>query len=135
MAGPGDDRARRHPAGCADDTTAGGARTPEELATLFEDALLVRDEAAVAALFAAGAVFVAGDEPTICGGAAIARRALARWDGERTYVADPQRVLQARDLALVVTERSVAVMRRGGDDAWRYAIAVVSLDDTTAEES
>jgi hypothetical protein len=114
---------------------AAGARTPEELDTLFEDALLVRDGAALAALFDDGALFVAGDESSIRGGAAIALRALDLWSGERTYIADPQRVLQARDLALVVTERGIAVMRRGSDDTWRYAIALLMPDDATAREN
>jgi hypothetical protein len=113
---------------------ANTARTPEELETLLEDALLLRDSAMLGALFDEGAVFVAGDEPSIRGGETIARRALALWDGERTYVANPQHVLQARDLALVVAERGIAVMRRGSDDAWRYAIALLATDEETARE-
>jgi hypothetical protein len=113
---------------------ANRACTPEELETLFEDALLVRDSEALAALFEVGAVFVAGNEPAIRDGEAITHRALALWDGERTYVADPKRVLQMRDLALVVTERGIAVMHRGSDDAWRYAIALLDLDIATARE-
>ena len=113
---------------------AAGARTPEELDALFEDALLVRDGAALATLFDDGAVFAAGDESSIRGGEAIARRTLALWGGERTYVADPQRVLQARDLALVVAARSFAVMRRGSDDTWRYAIALLLPDGATSRE-
>ena len=114
--------------------TACGARTPEELETLFEDALLVHDGATLAALFEASAVFVAGDEPSIHGHAAITRRLLARWGGESSYIADPQRILQARDLALTVAERGIAVMRRGSDDAWRYAIVLLALDGMTAKE-
>jgi hypothetical protein len=115
--------------------TVSGARTPEELETLFEDALLTRDGAMLAALFEDGAVFVAGDEPSVRGGAAITRRALALCDGGRTYVADPQRVLQARDLALVLAERGIAVMRRGSDDTWRYVIALLTIDEATAKEA
>lgn len=121
-------------AGQFGNSVADGARTPEELETLFEDALLVRDRAALSALFEDGAVFVAGDVPPIRGGEAITRWALALWDGERAYVADPQRVLQARDLALVVAERGITVMRRGSDDAWRYAIALLTNNEVTAKE-
>lgn len=112
-----------------------GARTPEELETLLEDALLMRDDATVAALFEAGAVLVADDGPPIRGDAAIASLALALWEGDRAYVADPRRVVQARDLALIVAERAISVVRRDRDGTWRYVIAAVSLDDTTHRRS
>ena len=112
-----------------------GARTPEELETLLEDAFVVRDRAALAELFEEGAVLAPGDGPREArGGEEIARVAAALWEGERIYVADPRRVLQARDIALVVAERGIHVVRRGSDGAWRYAIALLSLDDTTAGE-
>jgi len=111
------------------------ADTPEELETLFEDALLLRDGAALSALFEDGALFVAGDESAIRDGEAITHRALAFWDGERTYIAEPKRVLQMRDLALVVAARGIAVMHRGSDDAWRYAIALLDLDVATEKEA
>jgi ketosteroid isomerase-like protein len=111
------------------------ARTPEELETLFEDAFVVRDREALAELFEEGAVLVAGDGAQEARGAAqIARLAAAMWDDGRTYVADPRRVLQARDTALVVAERGVSVVRRGPDGGWRYAISVLAMDDTSAGE-
>lgn len=103
---------------------ATGARTPEELETLLEDALLVRDEAMLAALFAEGAVLVTDGGSPIRGGEAIARLALGLWSGDRAYVADPQRVMQARDLALIVAKRTISVARRGRDGPWRYMITV-----------
>ena len=106
-----------------------GARMPEELETLFEDALVVRDCAALAELFETGGVLVAGDGRPARGGEEIARLALATWAGDRPYVADPRRVLQARDIALIVTERGINVLRRGRDGAWRYAIVVQSVAD------
>ena len=106
------------------------ARTPEELETLLEDALLVRDGALLAALFEAGAALVADNGAPIRGGGAIAGLALALWEGERTYVADPHRVVQASDLALIVAERSISVVRRDREGDWRYVIAAVSLGDT-----
>ena len=108
-----------------------GACTPEELETLLEDAFVVRDGAAVAELFEDGAVLADGDGPPARGGQAIARLAAALWAGDRTYVAAPRRVLQARDVALVLADRGVSVARRGSDGAWRYAVALLSLNDTT----
>ena len=87
-----------------------GARTPEELETLFEDAFVVRDREALAELFEDGAVLVAGGGPQEArGGEEIARFATAMWERDRTYVADPRRVLQARDTALVVASRGINV--------------------------
>jgi hypothetical protein len=68
------------------------------------------------------------------GGASIARLATAMWDRDRTYVANPRRVLQARGTALVVTDRGINVVRRGSDGAWRYAISLLSLGDTRAKK-
>jgi hypothetical protein len=107
-----------------------GARSPEELETLLEDAFVTRDPAALAQLFEAGAVLFADDgRQEVRGREAIARWAAAAWEGEHTYVAEPRRVLQARDTALVVADRGTNVVRRGREGAWRYAIAVLSLVD------
>jgi hypothetical protein len=112
-----------------------GARTPEELETLFEDAFVVRDGEALSRLFEDGAVLVVGDgRQEARGEQEIARSAVELWDRQCTYLADPRRVLQARDTALVVAEQGVNVMRRGSDGAWRYAIALLSWDDTTTKE-
>jgi ketosteroid isomerase-like protein len=112
-----------------------GARTPEELETLFEDAFMIHDREALAELFEDGAVLVADDgSPEARGAADIARLASAMWERDRTYVADPRRVLQARDTALVLGERGVNVVRRGSDGAWRYAISLVSFDHTQQRE-
>ena len=112
-----------------------GARTPEELETLFEDAFVIGDRAALAHLFEDAAVLVAGDGlQEARGGEEIARCVTAMWDRDRTYVADPRRVLQACDTALVVAERSINVVRRGTDGTWRYAISLLSLLDTTEQE-
>jgi ketosteroid isomerase-like protein len=112
-----------------------GARTPEELETLFEDAFVVRDLDALARLFEDGAVLVAGGGPQEARGAAhIARFATAMWECDRTYLADPRRVLQARDTALVVAERAINVLRRGSDGTWRYAITLLDTDDMTPKE-
>ena len=107
-----------------------GARTPEELETLFEDAFVLRDRDAVAQLFDAGAVLVAGDDSTEARGAEqIARLATAIWDRDETYLAAPRRVLQAHDTTLVVADRAINVLRRGSDGRWRYTISLLDNDD------
>jgi mannose-6-phosphate isomerase-like protein (cupin superfamily) len=111
-----------------------GARTPEELETLFEDALLLRDRQVLTALFETGATLAMGSDQPVRGGEAIARAALARRTGIGAYVADPRRVLLARDSALVVTDRGVNVMQRGADGAWRYAIVLHAVEESNGRE-
>lgn len=110
-----------------------GAHTPEELDTLFEDTLLLRDGQALAALFEDRAVLVAGHQEQARSGPAIAGLALERWSGERIYVANPQCVVQTHDLALIVAERVLSVAHRGHDGAWRYAITLVRRDGPGAQ--
>ena len=109
------------------------ARTPEELETLLEDAFVIRDGEAVTELFGDGAVLGDGRREAR-GGKAIARLASDMWQSDRTYLAEPRRVVQARDTALIVAERGINVVRRGSDGGWRYAIALLSGDDTTTKE-
>jgi quercetin dioxygenase-like cupin family protein len=111
-----------------------GARTPEELETLFEDALLVRDHKVLTALFESGATLVMSSDEPVRGGEAIARAALASRNGIGAYVADPRRVLLARNSALVVTDRGVNVMHRGDDGAWRYAIVLHAVEASNGKE-
>jgi hypothetical protein len=108
-------------------TGATGARTPEELETLLEDALLMRDPQALLELVDEGTCLVVGDEGRAQGRDAVMRLALAIWQDERTYVADPLYVLQARDLALIVGTTGISVARRHHDGAWKYAIIRVAL--------
>ena len=101
-----------------------GARTPEELETLFEDAFVLRDSEAVTRLFAAGAVLVAGvTSREARGSQQIASLTAEMWELEHMYVADPRRILQARDTALVLGRRAINVVRRRNDGSWRYAIS------------
>lgn len=106
-----------------------GARTPEELETLFEDTLLLGDHQALAELFEDGAVLAIGDIRSARGGEAIVRLALVTWTGRHTYVANPQYVMQARDIALIVSKQGINVVRRSGDGTWRYAIVCQLVDD------
>lgn len=107
------------------------ARTPEELETLFEDSLLLRDGAALSQLFDGGAALVANDVGTARGATEITRLALATWHDDAIYVADPRWVVQTRDIALIVAGRAINVARRGPDGAWRYAIVFVDVRDET----
>ena len=102
----------------------GGARTPEELATLLEDSLIVGDAEALASLFEAGATLVAGNAQPARGREAIARVALAVWGGDLPYVADLRHVVVARDVALILTGQGIHVARRAPDGAWRYTIVL-----------
>jgi Domain of unknown function (DUF4440) len=111
-----------------------GARTPEELELLLEDAFVTRDREALAGLFEEGAVLDTGGTRQACGGKEIGQVAEAMWRADRRYLADPQQILQARDTALVVAERSISVVRRGGDGTWRYAISLLSLKHNGREE-
>ena len=108
-----------------------GAHTPEELETLFEDAFVIRDSEVLGELFDDGAVLVAGAGEQARTKDEIARVVTTMWEGDRTYVADPRRILQARGLALVVSERAVNVLCRASDGTWRYAIALLDADHTT----
>ena len=110
-----------------------GASSPEELETLLEDALLISDLDALVNLFEAGAVLTTTGDHSARNAEMIAEIALATWSGEHSYVADTRAVIQARDIALVVTGRGVNVVRRGNDGAWRYAIVHQSGDDALEE--
>ena len=114
--------------------TIRGARTPEELETLFEDSLLLRDRQVLTALFESGATLVMGYQGPIRGGEAIAHAALTTPFGIGAYVADPRRVLLARNSALVITEQGINVMHRGDDGAWRYAIVLHAVEESNGRE-
>jgi len=114
-----------------------GGRTPEELESLLEDAFVTRDDEALGAMFEDGGVLIAGaGRPEARGRGQIARLARALWTGDRSYVAEPRRVVQARGTALVLGLGGIAVARRGEDGDWRYTIALLSDDgdDATPEE-
>ncbi|HJV15455.1 MAG TPA: hypothetical protein VJ625_16310 [Propionibacteriaceae bacterium] len=106
----------------------GGARTPEDLETLLEDAFVLRNGEALAELFEDGAVLVADGTPEARGGLKIAQLVTEMWAGNRTYLADPRRIVQAGSTALILTQHGVNVVHRGSDGAWRYAIALLSQD-------
>jgi hypothetical protein len=106
-----------------------GARTPEELETLMEDAFVLHDQHVLAQLFHPDAILVAGHgQPAARGRRQIAQVAARLWRSERLYLADPRRVLQARDTALIQAGRAInVVIRRADDGSWRYAISVLDI--------
>jgi hypothetical protein len=103
-----------------------GARTPEELETLLEDAFVMHDRSALGSLFEPEAVLASGDRgPPARGRVHIVQAAGAMWAREEHYLADPLRVLQARRIALIAGRHATSVARRSGDGGWRYTIAVL----------
>jgi hypothetical protein len=112
-----------------------GARTPEELDVLFEDAFVLRDTGALAPLFEERALLVLGGIGREARGSEqIALSASALWSRDYTYVADPRRVVQAHDIALVLATQGTSVVRRGTDGLWRYAISLLSINRKPKEE-
>lgn len=99
-----------------------GGRTPEELESLLEDAIVLRDAPAVAALFERCGVLVAGSRAPATGRGEVVHATADLWSCG--YVAEPHRILRDHGLALVVGARSVTVARRGDDGVWRYAFVV-----------
>jgi hypothetical protein len=114
---------------CAGMIMQRGSPTPEELETLLEDTLLMRDAEVLAALLESHAILVTGGELRARGREQVARLALAVWAGDRAYIADPRCVLQAGDTALTFAEHGLHVMARDRDGIWRYAIMLLLFDD------
>ena len=105
-----------------------GGQTPEELETLLEDAVLLGDADAVAGLFQPGGVLVAGAAPPLRGRGQIREAAAALCLRRPGYLAEPRRVLQVRDVALLLGRDVVNLARRGDDGTWRYDICVLLPD-------
>jgi hypothetical protein len=113
-----------------------GARTPEELETLLEDAFVLQDHHALAQLFIRdGSLVAGGGLPEARGHEQIREVATQLWDLDRGYIADARRILQVRDTALVVAGRAINVARRGGDGFWRYTISLLDLGQSVADGS
>jgi hypothetical protein len=109
-----------------------GARTPEELETLFEDAFLLRDTAALCSLFEGGGTLVAdGLAEVHC--ADLERVVTVLLARDVGYVAQVRRIVQARDTALVLSDDAVNVVRRD-NGLWHYAIAVLSTEHALPSE-
>lgn len=104
------------------------ARTPEELETLLEDAFVLRDPEALALLFHPDAVLASGDgSPEARGRDQITRTVRALWAQNRTYLANPWRIIQEGDTALVLSGHTTNVLTRGDGRTWRYLISHLDL--------
>ncbi len=111
-----------------------GARTPEELDALLEDAFVVRDRGAVASLFEREGLLVDDAAREARGAREIAGWASETWTRGLTYLGAERRVLQAGDTALVLTPQGIGVARRRDDRAWRYAIALLTTAHRRTKE-
>jgi hypothetical protein len=110
----------------ADMAAAARARTPEELETLLEDAVVLHDRRALAQLFQEGAMLVVGGGlPEARGHQQITKATTQLWDLDRRYLAEPRRILQARDTALVLAGHATNVLRRADDGCRRHAISLL----------
>lgn len=119
---------------------AAAARAPEELANQLEDAFILCDPSGLAELFDEHAVLsTRAPDVDVRGRSEIALFAAARWTAEPSYLVSVDRVVQAGDTAAIVADwsptdrrcldgaehdRSVDVLRRGSDGAWRYLISL-----------
>jgi hypothetical protein len=110
----------------------GGARSPEELDELLEDAFVTRDPAQLGVLFDAAAVLAPGDGAEARGADAAVRATAAFWRAGGGYVGGARRVVRAGDAALVVAAAGIHVARRRRD-GWRLAISLLDPSRTREE--
>lgn len=94
-------------------------RTPEELDTLLEDALLLQDDHAVTALFEESGVVICWPRDAV--GPAQAAALLS----QRDYVASTGTATVVRDVAVTVGDHTVNLSRRGRDGSWRLLATIV----------
>ena len=102
-----------------------GGQTPEELETLMEDAILLRDADAIAGLFQPGGLLAIAGTPQLRGRGQIREAVGALCLRRPGYLAEPRRVLQVRDVALLIGRDVVNLARRGDDGTWRYDICAL----------
>ena len=110
-----------------------GGQTPEELETLLEDACLLRDSAALAGLFEEDGLLVRAALQSR-GRAEIARACSLIWDPGDDYLAETNRIFQARRTVLIIGDNATSVATRGCDGTWRYAISVHSITCTRRQK-
>lgn len=106
-----------------------GARSPDELETMLEDAFVIQRHEDVANLFDPAAVLAvrcSDSSPEVCGRAAIGALAASLWDRGATFIADSGRTVYGRRRALVVGPGLTAVLHRGPGGTWRFEIALLT---------
>jgi hypothetical protein len=106
----------------------GGARTPEDLEALFEDALVMRSVTMLGELFDDHAVLVTREAGTARGVTDVVALALAALRDGNLYTADPRLVTQTRDIALIIGACGTNVACRGRDGVWRFTIVLQEID-------
>jgi hypothetical protein len=103
-----------------------GARCPEELEEMLEDACLLKDASLLPSLFDIDAVLVARGTSQVRGRPAIAKVIIEHlWDGG-SYVGAPQLVMQSGQLALIISDAATSVARRSLD-GWHYVFSRFDL--------
>jgi hypothetical protein len=95
-----------------------GAQSPEELEFLLEDALVLHDSAAVAALFEDGGVLV--ERSGGVSGSANVVHQLAR----QGFLASPSSVTLVGQIAIVVGPQTVNISSRGPRGDWRLVASI-----------
>jgi hypothetical protein len=111
-----------------------GGRTPEELETLMEDAILLGDSEVAASLFEANGVLLTDGATTPARGRRAIARALEDCAGRDIYVAAPRRVVQVEGLAVLVGADVINVARRGRAGRWRLSISLMTSRQTSGQE-
>lgn len=96
------------------------AESPEELEILLEDALVLQDDAAVAALFEKGGVLVERS------GCVRGRNQVAHLLAKQQYLAAPCSVTVVNNIAIVVGPHTVNVSCRDPGGGWRLVAAIVT---------
>lgn len=106
-----------------------GAQSPEELDSLLEDAILLGDADAIAALFTHHGAFAASGMAPVCRGSEMID-VLSSWtEHGHGYIGGSAHVVRSRRTALVIGESAINVVRRGRNGMWRFAICLVPNTD------
>lgn len=96
------------------------AQSPEELEILLEDALVLQDDAAVAALFEEGGVLVDRS------GRVRGRNQIAKLLARQHYLAAPCSVTVVSNVAIVVGPQTVNLSCRDPGGGWRLIAAILT---------
>jgi len=98
------------------------AQSPEELEILLEDALVLHDDAAVAALFEESGVLVERS------GCVRGRNQVAYLLAQQDYLAAPCSVTVVSNVAIVVGPQTVNISCRDPREGWRLVATIITSD-------